>query len=266
MKIEKMSDWEFGFPNDGPIIISGPCSAESYDQLLFSCTGVANQGAHILRAGIWKPRTRPNSFEGIGEKALPWLKEAGRITRLPVIIEVATPWHIEAALNHDIDMLWIGTRTTVSPFAMQEIAQVLSGTNIPVFVKNPINPDVNLWLGAIERLSLAGLKQLVAIHRGFNVPDSSPYRNLPMWEIPLRLKEIIPEIELICDPSHICGSRSLLMEVSKKALELGYKGLMIESHIQPEIALSDPSQQVTPEVLGEMINALSPSFSLHYQD
>ena len=265
MIINKMCNWGFGLPSDAPVIISGPCSAESFEQIIQSCLGVAENGAHILRAGVWKPRTRPQSFEGVGEKSIPWLKSASKLTGLPLSIEVATPWHVETALKHEIDLLWIGTRTTVSPFAVQEIANALEGVDIPIFVKNPINPDAELWLGAIERLIHAGITKIAAIHRGFNVPQSAPYRNLPMWEIPIQLQKYLPGIEMICDPSHICGSRNLIFDVALRALELDYRGLMIESHFDPSKALSDRAQQITPNALSDLLVSLEKSLSLHLQ-
>lgn len=240
-----------------PIIISGPCSAETEQQVhetakLLKATGKVD----ILRAGIWKPRTRPNSFEGVGEIGLRWLIDAGTTYDLPVITEVANAKHVELALKAGFKNLWVGARTTVNPFAIQEIADALKGTGIQLLVKNPINPDVNLWIGAIERFKNAGLKEVHAIHRGFSSFKTEKYRNEPMWEIPLALKAEFPDILLLCDPSHITGRRDLLQPVSQKAMDLIYDGLMIESHLDPDNAWSDAQQQITPQRLQELINTL----------
>ena len=245
------------FKKKKPIIISGPCSAETELQLMTTAKALKSSGkVDILRAGIWKPRTRPNSFEGVGEVGLKWLIDAGKETNFPVITEVANSKHVELALKAGFTKLWIGARTTVNPFAIQEIADALKGTNVDVLVKNPINPDVNLWIGAIERLTNVGLKNVGAIHRGFSSFESKKYRNEPMWEIPLALKRSFPDIQLICDPSHISGNRVLLQEVSQKAMDLIYDGLMIESHITPDEAWSDAKQQITPAVLNNLIETL----------
>jgi chorismate mutase len=240
-----------------PFVFAGPCSAETEEQVIQICTQIAEKGlADALRAGIWKPRTRPDSFEGIGEEALPWLVEAGKITGLPTTTEVANKTHVELALKAGIDILWIGARTTVNPFAVQEIADVLKGVSIPVMIKNPVNPDVDLWLGAFERLEKAGINDLVAIHRGFSVYKHEKYRNVPNWELPIALKERIPELPIICDPSHITGNRNLLLEVSQKAMDLNFDGLMIETHPNPDKAWSDAAQQVTAEGLESILNNL----------
>lgn len=240
-----------------PFLIAGPCSAESEEQVMQTCERIAQSGqARILRAGIWKPRTRPDSFEGLGEVAMPWLIHAGREFGLPVAVEVANRAHVESALKAGVDVLWIGARTTVNPFAVQEIADVLKGTQIPVMIKNPVNPDLELWLGAFERLEKAGLIDLVAIHRGFSVYKHPKYRNAPSWEIPIALKERRPDLPMICDPSHITGKRELLLEVAQKAMDLNFDGLMIEAHITPDQAWSDAAQQVTPEVLNELLGKL----------
>jgi chorismate mutase len=210
----------------------------------------------LLRAGIWKPRTRPNTFEGIGEKALPWLKNAGIAIDTPVCAEIANASHVDAALKAGIDVLWLGARTTVNPFSVQEIADALKGVDIPVMVKNPINPDLELWMGGIERIQLAGIKNITAVHRGFSSFEKTVYRNVPMWEIPIELKMRMPDIPIVCDPSHICGSRDLLAAVSQKAMDLAMDGLMIESHVSPMEAWSDAAQQITPKVLGEMLNSI----------
>lgn len=240
-----------------PIIISGPCSAETEEQVLKTALDLKATGkVDILRAGIWKPRTRPNSFEGIGAIGLTWLKNAGKITGLPVTTEVANVNHVELALKAGFDRIWIGARTSVNPFAVQDIADALKGTDVEVLVKNPINPDLNLWIGAIERFKNVGLEEVHAIHRGFSSILSKKYRNDPMWEIPLALKREFPDIKLICDPSHITGNRDFLFDVSQKAMDLIYDGLMLESHIDPENAWSDANQQVTPIMLKEILDKL----------
>ncbi len=256
MKIIQIHNWGFNIPNQRPILISGPCSAENEEQVMQSCLGAAKQGATILRAGIWKPRTRPDSFEGVGDIGLPWIKTAGKLTKLPVTIEVANTKHVELALKSGIDILWIGARTSVNPFMVQEIAEALRGVDIPLLIKNPVNPDLELWIGAIERLYKAGINKIAAIHRGFSVYKPKPYRNLPMWEIPIELRRRIPDIEIICDPSHICGKRAFLQDISQKALDLEFDGLMIESHINPDQALSDSAQQLTPDDLGILLKNL----------
>lgn len=240
-----------------PYLITGPCSAETPEQVLQVCQAIAQNGnANLLRAGIWKPRTRPDSFEGIGEEGLSWLVEAGKITGLPVSTEVANKLHVEQALKASVDVLWIGARTTVNPFAVQEIADALQGTSTPVMIKNPVNPDLELWIGAFERFEKAGLTDLAAIHRGFSIYKHPKYRNVPTWEIAFSLKERLPHIPLICDPSHITGNRDLLLEVSQKALDLNFDGLMIETHPDPIHAWSDANQQVTPLQLNEIIHNL----------
>jgi chorismate mutase len=216
----------------------------------------ADGRATILRAGIWKPRTRPGHFEGTGEAALEWMRDASKATGLRSMVEVATPAHVEAALRAGMDVLWIGARTTPNPFSVQEIADALRGVDVPVFVKNPINPDLGLWVGALERLSGAGLRRLAAIHRGFSWFERTPYRNSPMWEFPIRLKASFPELEIICDPSHIAGARDLLGTVAQQALDLGLSGLMLEVHPHPENALSDPGQQLTPPAFATLLDGL----------
>lgn len=240
-----------------PIIISGPCSAETEEQMMETAMALKAIGkVDLLRAGIWKPRTRPNSFEGVGEIGLPWLMNASKATGIPAITEVANAKHVEAALKAGLQKLWIGARTSVNPFAVQEIADALKGTAIEVMVKNPINPDLNLWIGAIERVKNAGINEVSAIHRGFSSVKSTTYRNDPMWEIPLALKVEFPHIPLICDPSHIGGRRDLIKDISQKAMDLIYDGLMIESHIVPDKAWSDAQQQITPFVLNEILEQL----------
>lgn len=258
MKILNIKDWGLGLnrsPNQ-PFIISGPCSAETETQVLETCTQIAAHGVSMLRAGIWKPRTRPGSFEGLGSKALPWLIKAGQLTNLPTCCEVANAHHVEAALKHGVHVLWLGARTTVNPFAVQEIADALKGTNVPVMIKNPVNPDLDLWQGAIERIVQAGIHKIAAIHRGFSVYNSPKYRNLPQWEIPIELRRRMPNLEIIGDPSHIAGKRALLYEIAQHALDLNFDGLMIESHISPDEAWSDAKQQVTPNGLEQLLQQL----------
>lgn len=240
-----------------PFVIAGPCSAETEEQVLnISKEIAALNKASILRAGIWKPRTRPDSFEGMGEVALPWLVNASKETGLPCTTEVANKAHVEAALKAGVDVLWIGARTTVNPFAVQEIADSLKGVNIPVMIKNPVNPDVELWLGAFERLEKVGITDLAAIHRGFSVYKHKKYRNVPSWELPIAFKERRPDTPIICDPSHITGNRDLLLEVSQKAMDLNFEGLMIETHPNPNEAWSDAAQQVTAAGLDTILNGL----------
>jgi chorismate mutase len=243
--------------NKRPLIISGPCSAETEEQVLETATRLAATGkVDVLRAGIWKPRTKPGLFEGIGVKGLPWLAQAKKVTGLPITVEVATAKHVEDALNFDVDMLWIGARTTVNPFSVQEVADALRGVDIPVLIKNPINPDLELWSGGIERLHKVGIKQVGMIHRGFSNYGNTEYRNAPMWHLPIEMKRRFPEMLLICDPSHICGRRDILQAVAQQSINLDFDGMMIESHIDPDHAWSDAKQQITPERLAEMLDAL----------
>jgi len=240
-----------------PFLIAGPCSAENRDQVLETGRLLAKiPHLSMIRAGVWKPRTRPDIFEGVGEPALQWLQELKQETGLKTCVEVATPEHIDLALKYNIDVLWIGARTTVNPFSVQTLADSLKGVDIPVMVKNPLHPDLKLWIGALERINNAGITKLAAIHRGFYTYDNKPFRNLPMWEIPIELKRIIPELTLICDPSHISGKRSLIQSVAQRALDLSFDGLMIESHFNPNIALTDASQQLTPLDLKKLIENL----------
>lgn len=255
MEITKIKDWGLNIDTSKPIVVSGPCSAETEEQTIQSCLGVAKQGANILRAGIWKPRTRPGSFEGVGNVGLPWLKTASRLTGLPVTVEVANARHVYEALKNQVDILWIGARTTVNPFSVQEVADALRGVDIPVMIKNPINPDLKLWMGAFERFEKVGIKKMAAIHRGFASYHNTEYRNQPQWEIPIELRRKI-DIEMVCDPSHICGRRDTLLKVAQKAMDLNFEGLMIESHITPDEAWSDAAQQVTPEGFGALLNEL----------
>lgn len=250
------AQWGFGFTDQRPLFIAGPCSVETEEQVDATIDGLIKQPVDLIRGGIWKPRTRPNSFEGVGAIGLPWLQAIKERVQKPICIEVATTQHIEAALEANIDVLWIGARTTVNPFVVQELAEALKGVDIPVMIKNPVNPDLELWIGAIERFYLAGIRKLAVIHRGFSVPGSKPYRNRPKWEIPIELRRRIPGLEIICDPSHICGNRSLLQEVSQKAMDLNFDGLMIESHIKPDQAWSDAAQQLTPDDYGKLISNL----------
>ena len=238
-----------------PYIISGPCSAETEGQVIQTAQRLAATGKiNLFRAGIWKPRSRPGQFEGIGIKGLPWLQQAKKITGLPIAVEVATANQVEQALQHDIDVLWIGARTTVNPFSVQEVANALQGVSIPVFIKNPINPDLELWIGALERVTKAGIKNIGLIHRGFSAYGNIQYRNAPMWHLAIEMKRRNPDLLFICDPSHICGRRDLLQSVAQKSIDLDYDGLMIEAHINPDKALSDAKQQITPEKLNDLLN------------
>ena len=240
-----------------PIVIAGPCSAETEDQVLETAHRLkATKKADIIRAGIWKPRTRPNSFEGVGVQGLPWMKRVKEEVGMPVTVEVAKASHVELCLEFGIDILWIGARTTVNPFAVQEIADVLRGVDIPVLVKNPINPDLALWMGALERLEKVGVKELGAIHRGFSYSGEKYYRNRPQWQLPIEFMRRLPEMPMIGDPSHICGRRDILQAVGQKAMDLNFDGLMIESHINPDNAWSDAKQQITPEEFGRMITEM----------
>jgi chorismate mutase len=240
-----------------PLIISGPCSAETEEQVIETIQRLSATGkVDMVRAGIWKPRTRPGSFEGIGTKGLPWLQQAKKLTGLPVMVEVATAKQVEDALHFDVDVLWIGARTTVNPFSVQEVADALRGVDVPVLIKNPINPDLELWTGAVERVAKAGVKQIGLIHRGFSSYGNTEYRNAPMWHLAIEMKLRNPEMMMINDPSHICGRRDILLEVAQKAIDLDYDGLMIEAHIDPDNAWSDAKQQVTPEKLAELLDAI----------
>src|SRR4051812_12925464 len=241
-----------------PLIISGPCSAETEEQVIETASRLKKTGkVDVLRAGIWKPRTRPGSFEGVGTKGLNWLTQARKITGLPVAVEVATGKQVEDALHFDIDILWIGARTTVNPFSVQEVADALRGADVPVLIKNPINPDLELWIGAVERVAKAGIKQIGLIHRGFSSYGNTEYRNAPMWHLAIEMKRRYPEMMMINDPSHICGRRDILLDVAQKAIDLDYDGLMIESHIEPDKAWSDAKQQITPERLAEMLDSIT---------
>jgi len=241
----------------GPLLIAGPCSAETEDQVLLTAQGLQSLSqVDYFRAGVWKPRTRPNSFEGNGEIALPWLKRVQDEFNLPVMVEIASADHLERCLKYGIKAVWIGARTTVNPFTVQEIADALRGTDIPVLIKNPINPDLKLWIGAIERIAGAGVKEIAAIHRGFQSYDNTVYRYAPKWDIAIELMTEMPDLQVICDPSHITGKRSMIAETSQKAMDLGMHGLMIETHPDPDKAWSDASQQITPQRLTEIWSEL----------
>lgn len=238
-------------------VIAGPCSVESESQILATARALAQiPQVTMLRGGIWKPRTRPDAFEGRGEQGLVWLREAKRETGLPIITEVATPEHVELALKYEVDALWIGARTVVNPFSVQQLADALQGSDIPVFIKNPISPDLKLWIGAFERFRKAGVKRLAAVHRGFSYYKETPYRNFPMWEIPIELTQRL-NVPLITDVSHICGNRELLQATAQKALDLATDGLMIECHINPDEALTDAKQQITPDELKQLLSNLT---------
>ncbi|HEX6334354.1 MAG TPA: chorismate mutase [Flavisolibacter sp.] len=240
-----------------PLIISGPCSAETEEQVLDTAMQLAANGrVHILRAGIWKPRTRPGSFEGVGSVGLQWLQAAKKQTGMPIAVEVANARQVEEAVQHDVDVLWIGARTTVNPFSVQELADALRGVGKPVLIKNPLNPDIELWMGAVERIAAAGVTDIVLVHRGFSSYGNTMYRNAPMWHLAIEMKRRYPELAMLNDPSHICGRRDILLSVAQKAIDLGYDGLMIESHTDPDNAWSDALQQVTPERLSEMLGLM----------
>jgi chorismate mutase len=254
MQFLPLSNWKIktGFP----FIIAGPCAAETREQVWSIAEKIKPLGVHLFRSGIWKPRTRPDSFSGVGEIGLQWLSEIKKHFGLPVTVEVASREHVELALKYGIDVLWIGARTTVSPFLVQEIADALKGVDIPVMIKNPLHPDLDLWIGALERVSNAGVKNILAIHRGFYTTEKTKYRNKPSWEIPIELRRRLPDLPIITDSSHICGKRDLLQGVSQKALDLGFDGLMLETHINPDKAWSDAEQQVTPEGLKDILEQL----------
>lgn len=238
-----------------PLIISGPCSAETEEQIIQTAQALKTTGKiDVLRAGIWKPRTRPGSFEGVGAKGLPWLQRAKKETGLPIAVEVATAKQVEDALNFDVDILWIGARTTVNPFSVQEVANALRGVNIPVYIKNPVNADLELWVGALERIQKAGINHTGLIHRGFSAYGNTDFRNAPMWHLAIEMKRRFDNIPFIIDPSHICGNRHLLQEVMQNAVDLDYDGIIIESHIDPDNAWSDAKQQITPEQLDKMLS------------
>lgn len=245
-----------GVDTKRPVVIAGPCSAETEEQVMETAKDLAKNGVRIFRAGIWKPRTKPGGFEGVGSVGLTWLQEVKRETGMLVATEVANKQHVEEALNAGVDVLWIGARTSANPFAMQEIADSLVGADVPVLVKNPVNPDLELWIGAMQRIYNAGIRQIGAIHRGFSAYGKHLYRNMPQWHIPIELRRRMPELTLICDPSHIGGKRELVAPLSQQAMDMGFDGLIVESHCDPDSAWSDKSQQVTPEVLNFILNML----------
>ncbi len=255
LKTHMVKEWR-GYKGR-PFLISGPCSAETEEQVMATAIQLAQiKEVSVFRAGIWKPRTRPNSFEGVGIEGLKWLRTVKQETGLMVGTEVANEKHVYEALKYGIDMLWIGARTSVNPFTVQEISDALNGVDVMVFVKNPINPDLELWIGALERISRAGITKLGAIHRGFSTYEKTIYRNQPNWQLPIELRRRIPDLPIICDPSHISGSREFLHEISQKAMDLNFDGLMLESHIDPDKALSDAAQQLTPNDLKELLSRL----------
>lgn len=244
-------------PVSEPLIISGPCGAESLEQVMTTAAGLKATGkVSLFRSGIWKPRTRPNAFEGRGEEALAWLQQVKKEYGFKTTVEVANAQHVELALKYGVDVLWLGARTTVNPFSVQEIADVLRGHSVPVMVKNPIHADLQLWIGAIERIYNSGIRQVAAIHRGFHFYGKTKYRNKPLWQIPIELRTLFPGLPIICDPSHISGNRELIQSVAQKALDLGMNGLMIEAHVNPDKALSDAQQQLTPAQLNDLLNKL----------
>ena len=253
---KEMRSWLDDFKLNHPLVIAGPCSAETEDQVLKIAHDLKNTDVSIYRAGIWKPRTRPGMFEGVGAIGLKWLDKVKKETGLLTATEVANASHVKLALEYDIDVLWIGARSTVSPFIVQEIADALKGTDKIVLVKNPVNPDLSLWLGGLERLYSANIKKLGVIHRGFSTYEKSKYRNNPEWQLPIELQNRFPDIPLICDPSHIAGRRDILQDISQTALDLNFDGLMIETHTDPDNAWSDAAQQITPEVLVKMMEDL----------
>ncbi|MGA3318224.1 MAG: bifunctional 3-deoxy-7-phosphoheptulonate synthase/chorismate mutase type II [Candidatus Korobacteraceae bacterium] len=254
LRIDPLSEW--GMPVRKKFLIAGPCSVESEEQMLETAVQLSAYEVTVIRGGIWKPRTRPGSFEGVGVRGLRWLKQAGNAVGLPVATEAAKPTHVEECLKAGVDILWIGARTTTNPFAVQEIADALRGVDIPVMIKNPMNPDLELWIGAIERINKAGITKIMAVHRGFSVYREHLYRNRPIWRIPIELRRRLPHLPLICDPSHICGKRNYIMALAQQAIDFLFDGLMIEVHCAPPASLSDARQQVTPSQYGRLINKL----------
>jgi chorismate mutase len=253
---KEMRKWLEDFNLNHPLVIAGPCSAETEDQVLKIAHELKDSKVSVFRAGIWKPRTRPGGFEGVGEIGLKWLQKAKKETGLLMGTEVATAAHCKLALEHDIDVLWVGARTTANPFAVQEIADTLKGTDKIVLVKNPVNPDLALWLGGVERLHMAGIEKLGVIHRGFSTYEKTKYRNIPEWQIAIELQNKFPDLPLIIDPSHITGDRKMIFEVTQEALDLNYDGMIIETHYDPDNAWSDAAQQVTPDALKQIIKDL----------
>ncbi len=257
MKMKDLQPIQFpGAPLRRPLLIAGPCSAESEEQLLTTARALSAAGIGIFRAGLWKPRTKPGGFEGVGAEGVAWLRRVKRETGMRTATEVATRDHVAAALEGGVDLLWIGARTAANPFAMQEVADALRGHDIPVLVKNPVSPDLELWIGAIERIYNAGIRRLGAIHRGFSTIDPTPYRNHPMWSIPIELRRRLPDLPILCDPSHIGGARELIEPLSRQAIDLGMEGLIIEAHCDPDSAWSDSAQQITPEHLAAICRGL----------
>ena len=253
---KELRTWLDDLSLDHPLVVAGPCSAETEDQVLKIAHELKDSDVNYFRAGIWKPRTRPGNFEGVGALGLKWLQKVKAETGMKTATEVANAAHVKLALEHDIDLLWIGARSTVSPFIVQEIADALEGTDKIVLVKNPVNPDLALWLGGIERLYSANIKNLGVIHRGFSTYEKTRYRNNPEWQIAIELQNRFPDLPLICDPSHITGKRDMIFEVSQTALDLNFNGLMIETHVDPDNAWSDAAQQVTPDTLIQMMDDL----------
>ena len=245
-------------PSDNvrPLVIAGPCSAETEEQVMNTAMQLAGKGCHIFRAGVWKPRTKPGGFEGNGEIALPWMAAVKEETGMLIATEVATPEHVELALKYGIDILWVGARTTANPFAVQSLADALKGVDVPVLVKNPVNPDLELWIGALQRINQAGIMRMGAIHRGFSSYEKKLYRNMPMWQIPIELHRRMPGLPILCDPSHISGRRDLIAPLCQQAMDIGMDGLIVESHCEPDKAWSDASQQVTPDVLDYILSML----------
>lgn len=239
-----------------PIVIAGPCSAETEEQVMTTAKQLADRGIKIFRAGIWKPRTRPGAFEGVGSEGLKWLQRVQKELGMYTATEVATAKHVAEAIKYGVDILWIGARTSANPFAMQEIADALEGCEKPVLIKNPVNPDLDLWIGAIERLYQAGIRKLGVIHRGFSSSDKKIYRNIPQWHIPIELRRRYPTLPMFCDPSHIGGKRELIAPISQQSMDMNFDGLIIESHCDPDCAWSDKDQQVTPDILDYIINLL----------
>lgn len=254
MEIESLASWGFG---SGPLIIAGPCSAESEEQVMAAAVALcATRKVHIFRSGVWKPRSRPDSFGGEGGKALEWLRKAKEATGLPVAVEVGSPRHLEACIKNGVDVVWLGARTVTNPFSVDEIARALAGHSLPVLVKNPLSPDLELWIGAIERVYASGIRKIAAVHRGFTPYEKSLYRNIPKWELAIELRSRIPSLPVICDPSHMSGRSGLVPEVAQKALNMNMAGLMIEVHHDPQHALSDRNQQLNPHEFEDMMNTL----------
>ncbi len=254
-KLDIVPLYEWGmFTEPKPSVVAGPCSAESEEQVMETAKGLKELGINVLRAGIWKPRTHPGCFEGIGPEGLKWMQKARNEYGLKIATEVASEKHVAECMKHGIDLVWIGARTTANPFLVQEIADALKGTDIPVLVKNPVNADLDLWIGALERLNLAGIKKLGVIHRGFSTFDKIQYRNDPQWQVAIELRSRYPELPFFVDPSHMGGSRDYILEISQRSLDLGFEGLMIESHCNPSVALSDAKQQLTPAELKDLLH------------